>query len=78
MPAGVYHESYRTDERVFQTWFVRFWLAVFLVACGVLAVCLVDLVLGAANLRGIEVARALPQEVFAGSRSVGHHGDPCL
>ncbi len=31
MPAGLYHESYRTDERIFQTWFVRVWLALFLV-----------------------------------------------
>jgi branched-chain amino acid transport system permease protein len=32
MPAGLFHESYRSDERIFQTWFVRAWLAVFLAA----------------------------------------------
>jgi len=35
MPAGLFHENYRTDERIFQTWFVRVWLIVFLIGCGV-------------------------------------------
>jgi hypothetical protein len=30
MPAGLFHENYRTDERIFQTWFVRVWLIAFL------------------------------------------------
>jgi len=34
MPAGLYHENYRSDERIFQTWFVRIWLIVFLILCG--------------------------------------------
>ena len=33
MPAGLYHENYRSDERIFQTWFVRIWLISFLIAC---------------------------------------------
>lgn len=33
MPAGLFHESYRYDERIFQTWFVKVWLIVFLIAC---------------------------------------------
>ncbi|MEJ2166314.1 MAG: branched-chain amino acid ABC transporter permease [Desulfobacterales bacterium] len=33
MPAGLFHENYRTDERIFQTWFVRIWLLVFLLGC---------------------------------------------
>jgi branched-chain amino acid transport system permease protein len=33
MPAGLYHESYRTDEHIFETWFVRCWLIAFLLAC---------------------------------------------
>lgn len=33
MPAGVFHESYRTDERIFQTWFVRGWLIFFVGLC---------------------------------------------
>jgi len=33
MPAGLFHEKYRTDERIFQTWFVRIWLMAFLAAC---------------------------------------------
>jgi branched-chain amino acid transport system permease protein len=33
MPAGLYHENYRSDERIFQTWFVRIWLIAFLIAC---------------------------------------------
>ncbi len=33
MPAGLYHENYRSDERIFQTWFVRIWLIVFLIIC---------------------------------------------
>ncbi len=33
MPAGLYHENYRTDERIFQTWFVRIWLIAFLSGC---------------------------------------------
>jgi len=33
MPAGLFHENYRTDERIFQTWFVRSWLIAFLLAC---------------------------------------------
>jgi len=30
MPAGLFHEQYRSDERIFQTWFVKLWLIVFL------------------------------------------------
>ena len=30
MPAGLFHENYRTDERIFQTWFVKIWLIAFL------------------------------------------------
>jgi branched-chain amino acid transport system permease protein len=33
MPAGLYHENYRSDERIFQTWFVRTWLIAFLLVC---------------------------------------------
>jgi len=33
MPAGLFHESYRYDERIFQTWFVKAWLIAFLIAC---------------------------------------------
>jgi branched-chain amino acid transport system permease protein len=33
MPAGLFHENYRSDERIFQTWFVRVWLIAFLLAC---------------------------------------------
>ena len=33
MPAGIFHENYRTDERIFQTWFVRIWLIAFLLGC---------------------------------------------
>jgi branched-chain amino acid transport system permease protein len=33
MPAGIFHENYRTDERIFQTWFVRIWLIAFLLVC---------------------------------------------
>jgi branched-chain amino acid transport system permease protein len=33
MPAGLYHQNYRSDERIFQTWFVRIWLIAFLIAC---------------------------------------------
>ena len=33
MPAGLYHENYLSDERIFQTWFVRIWLIAFLIAC---------------------------------------------
>lgn len=33
MPAGLFHENYRNDERIFQTWFVRAWLIAFLLAC---------------------------------------------
>ena len=30
MPAGLFHENYRTDERIFQTWFAKAWLIAFL------------------------------------------------
>ena len=33
MPAGLFHETYRSDERIFQTWFVRSWVIAFLLAC---------------------------------------------
>ena len=33
MPAGLFHEQYRNDERIFQTWFIKSWLIVFLLAC---------------------------------------------
>ena len=35
MPAGLFHESYRYDERIFQTWFVKAWLIAFLIACAI-------------------------------------------
>lgn len=35
MPAGLFHENYRHDERIFQTWFVRAWLIAFLIACAI-------------------------------------------
>ena len=35
MPAGIFHENYRNDERIFQTWFVKAWLIAFLIACAV-------------------------------------------
>jgi branched-chain amino acid transport system permease protein len=35
MPAGLFHENYGTDERIFQTWFVRIWLIAFLIGCAV-------------------------------------------
>jgi branched-chain amino acid transport system permease protein len=38
MPAGLFHENYRTDERIFQTWFVRIWLIAFLIGCAVFPV----------------------------------------
>jgi len=38
MPAGLFHENYGTDERIFQTWFVRFWLIAFLIGCAVFPV----------------------------------------
>ena len=31
MPAGLYHETYRSDERIFQTWFIRIWVIAFLI-----------------------------------------------
>lgn len=33
MPAGLFHEKYKSDEQIFQTWFVRGWLVAFLAAC---------------------------------------------
>jgi len=30
MPAGLFHENYRTDELIFQTWFAKAWLIAFL------------------------------------------------
>jgi len=33
MPAGLFHENYRSDERILQNWFVKVWLIVFLLAC---------------------------------------------
>jgi branched-chain amino acid transport system permease protein len=33
MPAGLFHENYRNDEQIFQTWFVKAWLIAFLLAC---------------------------------------------
>lgn len=33
MPSGLFHEKYETDERIFQTAFVKVWLFVFLAGC---------------------------------------------
>ena len=30
MPSGLFHETYQSDERIFQTWFVKIWLIIFL------------------------------------------------
>lgn len=33
MPAGLFHENYASDEKIFQTWFVRSWLIAFILGC---------------------------------------------
>ncbi|MBC8417912.1 MAG: branched-chain amino acid ABC transporter permease [Desulfobacterales bacterium] len=33
MPAGIFHEDYRSDDRIFQTWFVKAWVFAFLIGC---------------------------------------------
>ncbi|RTZ99503.1 MAG: branched-chain amino acid ABC transporter permease [Deltaproteobacteria bacterium] len=36
MPSGVFHESYASDERIFQTWFVKIWLILLLLVMAAL------------------------------------------
>ncbi len=75
MPAGLYHENYRTDERIFQTWFVRVWLVAFLIGCAVLPVfaskymisILIEVGIAVVACHGLNILTG-----FTGQISLGH------
>ena len=55
MPAGLYHENYRSDERIFQTWFVRIWIIAFLILCGLLPLFVSKYMISVMNEVGIAI-----------------------
>ena len=55
MPAGLYHENYRSDERIFQTWFVRIWIIAFLILCGLFPIFASKYMISVMNEVGIAI-----------------------
>jgi branched-chain amino acid transport system permease protein len=75
MPSGLFHESYRTDERIFQTWFVRVWLFLFLVGCVVFPSVASDYMISTMIEVGIAVIACHGLNLltgFTGQISLGH------
>jgi branched-chain amino acid transport system permease protein len=75
MPSGLFHESYRSDERIFQTWFVRVWLLLFLVGCVLFPLMASDYMISIMIEAGIAVIACHGLNLltgFTGQISLGH------
>jgi branched-chain amino acid transport system permease protein len=75
MPAGLFHENYRTDERIFQTWFVRIWLLAFLAGCVLFPVFASDYMISIMIDVGIAIIACHGLNLltgFTGQISLGH------
>jgi len=75
MRCGDFKESYITDEEIFQSVFVKFWLAVFLVFLGIIPFLVNAYILYIANLIGFAIIGAVGLNIltgFTGQISLGH------
>ena len=75
MPAGLFHENYRTDESIFQTWFVRIWLIAFLAGCALFPVFASDYMISIMIDVGIAIIACHGLNLltgFTGQISLGH------
>jgi len=75
MRCGDFKESYMKDEEIFQSFFVKFWLALFLVFLLVLPIVADAYILYMANLIGFAIIAAVGLNLltgFTGQISLGH------
>lgn len=75
MPAGLFHETYGSDERIFQTWYVRIWLALFLLACVLVPPFVSEYLLHELILLGITIIAVHGLNIltgYTGQISLGH------
>jgi branched-chain amino acid transport system permease protein len=75
MRCGDFKETYKKDEAIFQSWFARFWLIVFLLFLLTLPLVADDYVLYIANLIGFAVIGSVGLNIltgFTGQISLGH------
>ena len=75
MPAGLFHENYRNDERIFQTWFVKAWLIAFLIACALYPLVASKYMISIMTEAGIAIIACHGLNVltgFTGQISLGH------
>ena len=75
MPAGLFHENYRYDERIFQTWFVKAWLIVFLIACALFPLVCSKYMISIMTEVGIAIIACHGLNIltgFTGQISLGH------
>ncbi len=75
MPAGLFHEYYRNDERIFQTWFVRSFLIAFLLFWTVFPVFATKYMISIMTEAGIAIIACHGLNIitgFTGQISLGH------
>lgn len=75
MPCGLFHNRYRTDERIFQTIWVRSWLVVFGLALLILPLFVGNYILYVSNMIFIFIVGAIGLNIltgFTGQISIGH------
>ncbi len=75
MPSGLFHETYQSDERIFQTWFVKIWLIIFLLVLALLPLFISEYMLSNMIEVGIAVIACHGLNLltgFTGQISLGH------
>jgi branched-chain amino acid transport system permease protein len=75
MPAGLFHENYRSDEHIFQTWFVKAWLIAFLIACALFPLAASKYMVSIMTEAGIAIIACHGLNLltgFTGQISLGH------
>jgi branched-chain amino acid transport system permease protein len=75
MPSGLFHESYASDERIFQTTFIRIWLFALLGACALFPVFASKYMISILTEIGIAIIACHGLNIltgFTGQISLGH------
>jgi len=75
MPSGVFHESYASDERIFQTWFVKIWLILLLLVMAALPFVISNYMISILIEAGIAIIACHGLNLltgFTGQISLGH------
>lgn len=75
MPCGLFHTSYKKDEAIFQTRWIKGWMAAFLIFLAIFPFLFPDYIVYLANVIGIFLIGALGLNIltgFAGQISIGH------